>query len=127
MRTELKLATALRAIGRFGLLAIGLIVFVFALLSGSEAYGGGIHGIVQNSPNALPWLALMALVVLGWKKELLSGIATTVFGLGLIIFFNFAGENFFPATFVMTSIVFLLGVCLLVSALIKKRLPGSHQ
>ena len=121
MRTELRFALALRMIGRFGLLSIGIIVFVFALLSGSEAYGGGLHGIIQNSPNALPWLALLALVFISWKKEMAGGIVVSLFGMVLIVFFNFMGPNFFPSTFIMTSMVFLLGLCLVGSAFLNKK------
>ena len=41
----------LRKIARTLLLAITTIVFVFALVSGSESYGGGLIGIIKNSPN----------------------------------------------------------------------------
>lgn len=55
------LVLILRKIARTLLLAITTIVFVFALVSGSESYGGGLIGIIKNSPNAFPWLLLFGL------------------------------------------------------------------
>ena len=39
--------------------------FVFALLSGAEQYGGGIKGVMMNSPNALPWLVFFGVCFRG--------------------------------------------------------------
>jgi len=52
----------LRFIGRSVLVVTALFWFVFALLSGAELLGGGIWGIVRNSPNALPWLFMFGIV-----------------------------------------------------------------
>ena len=92
------------------LLLITALVFVFALLSGSEGYGGGFMGIVKNSPNALPWLLLFGLNYLVWKKELIGGVILTLFGLFITYLFNFSGPNFWWSTFIMTSSITLLGV-----------------
>ena len=43
---KLKTANILRNIARYTLLVLGILVFIFALLSGSEDYGGGISGII---------------------------------------------------------------------------------
>ena len=92
------------------LLLITALVFVFALLSGSEGYGGGFMGIVKNSPNALPWLLLFGLNYLVWKKELYGGIILVIFGLFITWLFNFRGPNFWWTTFALTSLITLLGV-----------------
>ncbi|MBT3417725.1 MAG: hypothetical protein HN427_03005 [Flavobacteriales bacterium] len=100
----------MRIIAQILLLLITIIVFIFALLSGSEGYGGGFMGIVKNSPNALPWLLLFGLNYLVWKKELLGGIILTIFGLFITWLFNFSGPNFWWTTFAFTSFITLLGV-----------------
>ena len=99
----------LRKTAQILLFTITTLVFVFALLSGSEGYGGEFMGIVKNSPNALPWLLLFGLNYLIWKKELLGGIILTVFGLFISWFFN-SGERFYIEVFCMTSIITLLGI-----------------
>jgi hypothetical protein len=42
-------------------------VFVFALVSGAEKYGGGFQGLIKNAPSAMPWLMLLFLVYVAWK------------------------------------------------------------
>jgi len=110
-----KTANILRNIARYGLLVIGLLVFIFALLSGAESFGGGISGVIQNSPNALPWLFLLLLVYVAWKSELIGGILITGLGLFLVYFFNFSGLNFFLVTFILTLLITLLGIFFLLS------------
>ncbi|SDS18517.1 hypothetical protein SAMN04515667_1600 [Formosa sp. Hel1_31_208] len=61
-KNQNKTSNLLKYIARYALLLIASLLFAFALLSGSEGYGGGIMGIVKNSPNALPWVVLMFLV-----------------------------------------------------------------
>ncbi|MBT6809046.1 MAG: hypothetical protein HOA52_06130 [Flavobacteriales bacterium] len=100
----------MRIIAQILLLLITIIVFIFALLSGSEGYGGGFMGIVKNSPNSLPWLLLFGLNYLVWKQELLGGIILTIFGLFITWLFNFIGPNFWWTTFAFTSFITLLGI-----------------
>jgi len=116
---QLKTADALRGVARFGLLSIGILVFAFALVSGSETYGGGVSGILQNAPNALPWAALLLLTGLAWKWERIGGAAVTLFGIGLVVFFNFTGHNFFVSTFILTMLVVVLGVLFLLSSYLR--------
>ena len=59
----------IRKISRYTLLLITTLVFIFALISGSEEYGGGFKGILKNSPNTLPWLLLLGMNYLVWNKE----------------------------------------------------------
>ncbi len=106
---KLKTANVLRYIARYKLIVISLLVFIFALLSGSEKYGGGIHGIIKNSPNALPWLILLIIIFIAWKKELVGGIIITLIGIAMLFFFVLLGNNFFLATFILTLLIIILG------------------
>jgi hypothetical protein len=90
-----ELADVFRFMARYPLLILGILVFLFALVSGSEGFGGGIMGIIKNSPNALPWLALLLFVLVAWKWELIGGIIITLLGVAMFYFFNFVGLNFF--------------------------------
>lgn len=113
-------ADILRGIARYGLLILGISVFVFALLSGAEAYGGGIMGIIKNSPNALPWFTLLILLGIAWKMELLGGALITIFGLLMMYYFNIGTPNFFLFTFVLTLIITVLGAMFLGSWYLRK-------
>ena len=83
-----KLAQRLRYIARIILLIILAFWFIFALLSGAEEYGGGLKGIITNSPNAIPWLLLFLLVRIAWKKELIGGSLISLMGVLTITFFK---------------------------------------
>ena len=83
-----KLAKYLRYIARTILLIVSIFWFVFALLAGAEEYGGGLKGIIMNSPNALPWLLLFLLVRIAWKKELVGGLLISLMGFSTIVFFK---------------------------------------
>ncbi|MCP5064004.1 MAG: hypothetical protein GY936_16300 [Ignavibacteriae bacterium] len=120
IKNQIKIANILRNISRFTLLLLGILVFIFALLSGSENYGGGISGIIKNSPNAIPWLILLLLVFVAWKWELIGGIIITLLGLGMIYFFNFSGPNFFLVTFILTLFITVLGSFFLLSWYLRK-------
>ncbi|MBT8221265.1 MAG: hypothetical protein KJP00_15665 [Bacteroidia bacterium] len=109
------LAVVLRNIARIGSIVIGILVFVFALLSGSEAYGGGLQGIIKNSPNALPWAFFLIVAFAARKWELPAGIIITLFGLGATYFFNFSGPNFFWITFVLTMTITILGLLFIIA------------
>ncbi len=104
------LTNTIRKTTQILLLLITTLVFVFALLSGSEGYGEGFMGIVKNSPNALPWVLLFSFNYLVWKKELYGGIILVIFGLFITWLFNFRGPNFWWTTFALTSLITLLGV-----------------
>ncbi|MBT3720812.1 hypothetical protein HN789_01390 [archaeon] len=77
-----------RTIARYLSAIHASLFFVFALISGSEQLGGGIGGIILNSPNTIPWLFLGMFVYLAWKKEFIGGLFITIFGLITIIFFK---------------------------------------
>lgn len=86
---RLKTANILRNIARYTLLVLGILIFFFALLSGSEEYGGGISGIIKNSPDALVGLLLLVLTFIAWKWELFGGIIITFLGIVVLYLSNF--------------------------------------
>lgn len=92
------------------LLILSLLLLLFALLSGSQDYGGGFEGLWKNSPNSLPWLVLLVFVIIAWRNKILGGILITISGAALTYYFNFSGENFFLATFVFCMLILLLGL-----------------
>lgn len=85
---KLKLANALRNTARWAMLVFGILIFIFALVSGSSFYNAGLMGIVYNSPNAIPWAFLLGLVYLAWKNELWGGTLITLMGIFTIFFFK---------------------------------------
>jgi len=95
------------------LLVVAAFWFIFALLSGAEAYGGGLKGILMNSPNALPWLLLLAFVYVSWKCRLVGGIIITLAGICTIFAFD-TFESIFSFLFISLPIT-LLGIILIVS------------
>ena len=97
----------------------GILIFIFALVSGAEAYGNDFMAIVKNSPNALPWLIFLLLVWLAWKNELLGGIIITILGIAMLFFFQVFG-NFMMATFIIVLIVIMIGNLFLLSWWIRK-------
>ncbi len=72
MKNRKKAAKNLHIISVTILLVVAAFWFVFALLSGSEEYGGGIIGIMKNSPNAIPWLILFGAVYCAWRWRLVG-------------------------------------------------------
>ena len=126
LQTKLKIAKYLRNSARYFLLVTGLLVFVFALLSGSERFGGGIMGIIKNSPNALPWLLFLIFVFFAWKWELVGGIIITLFGVAALMFFN-SGPNFFWAPFVIALLFILFGSFFLFSWYLTKQIKLENR
>ena len=92
------------------LFVFSLLIFVFALLSGSESSGEGVLGIIKNSPNSLPWLVLLALVIIAWRNPFFGGILITVAGSIMTYYFNFSGDNFFLLTFIICMLIVFLGL-----------------
>ena len=113
--TGLKTANIFRNTARYTLLLIGILVFIFAVLSGAENLGGGLKGFIKNIPNALPWLLLLVLIYVAWKWELIGGIIITILGFVMLYFFNFNGPNFFLITFVLCLLIIALGSCFILS------------
>lgn len=97
MKDKILIANILRYTARYLLLSIGVLVFVFSLLSGAEDMN--FKSVLRNSPNAIPWLLLIVLIFIAWKWELIGGVVITALGLFMIWFFNIGGNNFFLVTF----------------------------
>ena len=117
---QIRTANLLRNIARYTLLVIGVLLFLFALASGADGYGGGIHGIIKNSPNALPWLALLIFLVIAWKWELVGGILITVLGLFVTGFMAFrlmpSRDNvFLIIPLILFLFIILLGIFFIIS------------
>jgi len=66
---------------RWLLLLLSILIFLFALLSGSEDQEGNItiSGIFYKFPNAIPWVVLFLITWLPWKHKLCSGIVLILF------------------------------------------------
>lgn len=106
-----------------GLLILGILVFVFALVSGSEDVG-----LLKNIPNSLPWLLLLVLTVYSFKKPVFGGLLIILYGLALVYFFNFRGSNFFLTTFILTMIIPLLGFVILACGYYLENVTkGKHE
>jgi len=104
----MKTASVLRNTARYFLLVVGILVFIFALLSGAEGHGGGLKGILHNSPNATPWLLLLILLYVAWRRELIGGILISSLGI-LVMIWMVPGANFFWAPLIISLILILMG------------------
>ena len=113
MSQKNKLAKLFRNVALILLFSMGAFFFVFALLSGAEEYGGGLRGIVKNSPNALPWLLLLILIYVAWQWELVGGVLISLMGVFTIFFFNVFKHLF--ALFAISIPLILLGGLLIAS------------
>ena len=78
----------LRLGARTLLVALTLVWFSFALLSGAAEYGEGIAAVVRNLPNALPWLALFVVVYIAFRWELAGGLLVVAAGFVSVVFFD---------------------------------------
>lgn len=110
-----KRAAIFRNIARYTVLALGILVFLYALVSGSEEYGGGINGIIKNSPNALPWLLLMILVYVAWKWEVVGGTTLIILGLSILYVINFPSTNFLSLASILAILIIILGIFFILS------------
>ena len=108
-------AQILRYTARITLLLFGTLIFLFALASGSEEYGGGIMGLIKNSPNTIPWVVLLGLVFISFKWELIGGILITILGLFAMGFFVIFTPNFFLFTLFVALIPIVFGSFLIIS------------
>ncbi len=91
------------------MLTIGILLFVFALFLGAEEYGGGLQGIIMNSPHAIPWVALLVIVFIAWKWELVGGILMIILGIFAYWFVSFRGNDFNVALFIIFLLIILMG------------------
>jgi hypothetical protein len=124
---QLKTLRIVRSIALSILLLLSVLVLIFSLLSGSEAYGGGFSGVMKNSPNSLPWLLFLVLVIISYKKSVLGGFLIMIFGAIITYFFNFTGGNFFLTTFIVCLLIVFLGLLVLFSGLTIKNLTAEEK
>ena len=66
------------------LLFIALFWLVFSLMSGFENSGG-----FNNLPNALPWLVLLAGVIIAFRWEIVGSVLIMLYAVFAMIFFGF--------------------------------------
>jgi len=100
-------------------LVYGILIFVFALFSGAEAGGNSFEAIIKNSPNALPWLAYLLIVMIAWKRELIGGLLLVAIGIFFLFFFS-VFNNFLLATFIIVLLVIINGLLFLSSWWIRR-------
>lgn len=123
----IRVARVLKVSSRIVLVILALGLFAFSFMSGSESYGGGLKGMLQNMPNTMPWAGLLLLVIASWKWQLWASILVFLATLFLLYFFNFAGENFFFSTFVLSLLLVFLGFALMITTLATRKPKGAQQ
>lgn len=111
----IRLAILLRAISRWGLLILSLVMSILAYLSGADEISINADDPVQSIPNALPWAALLVVSIIAWKNDVLGGFLVILVGGWLVYFFNFDGANFLLLTFALTMLAVLFGIILVIS------------
>jgi len=116
---EVKIAKYLRYTARTVLLTIGILIFVFSLFSGAEQLGGGIEGVILNSPNAIPWAVMLGFVYIAWNRELIGGILIVLMGLFTLLFFKGFEHPF--VFFVITIPLVVFGSFFIISWYLSKR------
>ena len=122
---NLLLAKYLRGIARYTLLVVFSLVFIFALLSGSGDYGGGIKGIIQNSPNSAPWLIFLVLLFIAWKWELIGGILITLLGFGAMYYFCFPWKGL-EFAFYLSLFIIIFGSLFIISWYLRRK-ANNHR
>ena len=103
---------------RIVILVFALLVFVFALLSGVADHGGGLKGILMNSPNVIPWLILLGIVYIAWKWEKVGGWMLILTSIIFTVFFN-AWEHTGIFLILILPILFI-GILFLISSKLNK-------
>lgn len=116
-----RIANIYRNTARYSLLILSILLFGFALISGSEDYGGGLKGIIKNSPNTIPWVGLILLIIVAWKRELTGGILIVFVGICIVYLLNFSHPNFFWITFLVTMTIPILGAFFIISWYLRKK------
>lgn len=83
-----KIIKLIRYTARTILTVVAVFWFLFALVSGSEGFGGGLKGIIINSPNAIPWVFLLVFVYIAWRWEMIGGSVIVLMGVFTVFMFN---------------------------------------
>jgi len=108
-------AIPFRMVASIIMYVICMITIPFALFSGAEAFGGGLSGVIRNSPNALPWIGLLLLTFFARKNGRIGGLLLLLLGLGLAYFFN-KGPVFNWSVLIVTLLVPFCGVLFMFGA-----------
>ncbi len=106
-------------IPRIIILVFSILIFLFALLSGSSKYGEGIIGILKNIPNALPWIILLLVVYISWKNEKIGGWLLIVLAIFFTFFFN-AYESIIAFSILILPIL-VSGILFLINSKLNKK------
>lgn len=109
---------------KIALLIITTLIFIFSLISGAEEVGGGLEGIIKNSPNALPWAILYFFLFITWKWELAGGIILILFSLFSFFFFKAYEPNLFILLVVVLPLL-ISGIFFIVSNLRKDKIDKT--
>jgi hypothetical protein len=75
----------LRRGAQLTVLVVALFWFTFAALSGAE---DGAAGFWANLPNTLPWVALLALLLVSLRWPVAGGLLVITAGIGALFYFN---------------------------------------
>jgi len=118
MSKNITLANIFRYFARYFMLIASVLILLFALSSGVEQEGG-LKGLINNSPNALPWLILLIIVIIAWKKELTGGILIILFGIAASIFFSI-WNDLFEFVFFVALVIILMGIFFIISAKLRR-------
>lgn len=86
---------------------------IFALLSGAEEFGGGWGGLVRNAPNAVPWVVLIAVLIVSFRTPMWGGLLFVAAGLFSIVQFDTYRH---VITFAMITLPFVVGGAVLAHA-----------
>ena len=127
MTEESKTAKILRITALSILFILGALVFLFALLSGSEDYGGGFIGILKNSPNALPWLILLLFTLIARRWPLIGGGLIVLLSIALFLFFNFGGNHIHLVPSLLCLILFIPALMLIISWKLEKHTKNQDN
>ena len=115
---KFKISKFLRYFARTVLLILGILLFIFSLLSGTERLGGGTIKIIYNFPNALPWLILLIFIFIAFKWEIIGGLLILSMGVFTVFFFN-TSDNLF-VLWVISIPLILIGALLVIAWYIGK-------
>lgn len=119
MTEEKKLRNKIRGFAYYALLVISAFWFGFSLLSGAESFGGGVRGLLRNSPNALPWFFLLILIYLHRHYPIITASLILVVGLTTFLFYDALSSP--PVLIAISLPINFLGAALLISATLNKR------
>ncbi len=108
-----QIANLFRYTARAIISILGVLIFLFALISGADLEKG-VMGVVRNIPNTLPCIILLVVIWQAWKRELLGGILIITLGLIGGFFFSI-WNNLFEFVFWLIISIIILGAFFIIS------------